>query len=279
MKLIDYKLQCKSRSDKFYLIPIGDIHYGTKNCDVKKLDEIIQWIAITPNARWVGMGDAAEFINMSDTRFDPQNLAPELQGHLDNLVHHQIMQISRKLNVIRHKCIGLLEGNHEYSVKNKYHINPTDILADRLETVNLSYNCIVRINFDYKGGTPTRHVLVYASHGFGGGRKTGSKVNNLVDISQSFEADIYLVGHVHDKVGIDRERLEVATKGELKLFARKKVFALTGSFYKTYQKDSSSYGERAGYSPNPTGVVKITIEPFRHTTHSGPNPAHIHISE
>jgi len=277
MKIVDYEINCKSRSDIFYLIPIGDIHYGTKNCDIKKLEGLISWIASEPNVYWVGMGDMVEAINYSDKRFDPSNILPELQNSLDNLPSAQSFNLAKKFNCIKHKCIGLLEGNHEETVRLKYHLSIIDLIADKLETRNLSYTCMIRLYFNRLNAS--KCVMIYSTHGFGGGRKPGSKVNNIIDISTWIEADIYIGGHVHDKLGIDRERLEVNKRGEAKLYARKKVFGITGSFYNTYTIDSKSYGEKVGYAPNPTGVVKIRIEPFKHRISDIEEPAHIHISE
>jgi hypothetical protein len=277
MNIVDYTINCKSRSDVFKLIPIGDIHYGTKNCDVKKLDGLISWIATQPNVYWIGMGDMVEAINYSDKRFDPRNILPELQNSLDNLPSAQAFKLAKKFNCIKHKCIGLLEGNHEETVRLRYHLSITDLLADKLETKNLGYNCFIRLYFNRTGNIKT--VMIYATHGFGGGRKPGGQVNNITDIARDFESDIYLFGHVHNKIGIDRERLEVNHKGKAILYARKKVFAITGSFYNAYVVGCKSYAEKMGYSPNPTGIVKITIEPHRSRRSRGEEPAHIHLSE
>lgn len=277
MNIADYTIECKSRSDVFYLIPIGDIHYGTKNCDIKKLEGLISWIAANKNVYWLGLGDMIEAINYSDKRFDPQNILPELQNSLDNLPSAQAFQLAKKFNVIKDRCIGLMEGNHEETVRLKYHLSVTDLMADKLNTRNLGYVCMIRLYFRRLGRN--RPVIVYATHGFGGGRMVGSKINNLINIARDFEADIYLAGHVHEKIGCDRERLEVNKSGKARLYARKKVFGITGCFYKTYEVGCKSYGEKQQYSPTPMGVLKIIIEPYRQTMSDFETPAHIHISE
>jgi hypothetical protein len=38
---------------------------------------------------------------------------------------------------------------------------------------------------------------MYVSHGNGGGRKEGGKIQRLVDLSTLVDADIYLCGHTH----------------------------------------------------------------------------------
>ena len=85
MKVIQYETKVPSRSTVLYLVPLGDVHWGTKNCDEDKFLEIVQWIKKTPNAYTILMGDMAEYINLNDPRFDPCNLHPTCRDHLDNL--------------------------------------------------------------------------------------------------------------------------------------------------------------------------------------------------
>lgn len=38
---------------------------------------------------------------------------------------------------------------------------------------------------------------IYATHGAGGGRKEGGKINRLADLAQIVDADVYICGHTH----------------------------------------------------------------------------------
>ena len=284
MNLHYFETLCKGRGDKINFVPLGDIHLGTKNCDEEKLLETIDWIKKTPNTYWLGMGDVAEFINYTDDRFDPKNLHSRFERCLDNLHYEQINYIGKLLSPIKDKCMGLLEGNHEDKLRLKYHASVIDILAYKLETVNLGYTCLIKWIFKRKTGDhgAGREVVIYATHGYGGGGR-GSKINKVIAIAKDFEADIFLFGHVHEKTGVSREKLcIIGRKDSLKLVSQKKIFAITGTFYKTYEVGSKSYGEKVGYPPTPTGVIKITIEPFRNQKINGRAvdlPPHIHISE
>ena len=281
MKVVNFQTFVKSRSTVLFLVPLGDIHYGTVNCDEDKFNEVVQWIKKTPNAYTVIMGDMGEYINLNDPRFDPCSLTAPCRNHLDNLASFQTEQIIRLLWPIKDRIIGIFEGNHEDLIRRKYHFNPVDVMAERLGAPNLTYNAFIRWQITRDKHT-TDTITIYASHGFGSGRYAGGKVNNLLNLARDFEADIYLVGHVHEKIGIDREKLYCTRHDEPRVQARKKIFAITGCFLKVYEQDSRSYGERKMYPPTPTGVVKIRIEPFRCMRQGRETfelPPHLHISE
>ena len=284
MKVIEFETRVKSRSTVLHLVPIGDIHWGTINCDEDKLIETIKWVKEKPDTYTILMGDMAEYINLNDPRFDPSTLHPTCRDHLDNLASFQTEAIIRMFWPIRHRIMGILEGNHEDVIRRKYHFNPTDVMAERLGVPNLTYNAFIRwhIHRTPKGRQQTNTLVIYASHGFGAGRYAGGKVNNLLNLARGFEADIYLVGHVHEKIGKDADRLYVTHQGDPHVVARKKIFAITGCFLKVYEENSRNYGERHMYDPTPTGVVKIRIEPFRSSRIGGvthEQPPHLHISE
>lgn len=287
MILCDYLIRVKNRGAKISIIPIGDTHDGVKNFDLLKLKKVVDWIRYKENAYWLGMGDYCEFIGYTDDkRFDPKAIDPQFYGDLDNLHFAQIKHISDLLKPIGHKCIGLLEGNHENTIHRKCQTDATDIIAYNLKTRNLGFVTfirlfITRIKAPRKGVTQV--VKIYATHGWGGGRLIGADLNALQALSKDFDADIYLSGHTHKKGTANTERLDVIGRmGNPTLIQRKRILGKTGSFYRTYLKDVNSYAEKNGSSPLPTGVIKVIIEPFRQEYRDGRYielPPHIHVTE
>lgn len=276
----EYRIKCTGRSDKFNLVPIGDIHYGTKNCDLNKLKDTVDWIRKSPNTYWLGMGDYCEFVNPSDPRIDFANIKTSLLEHLSNLHNKEQKDIAEILKPIAPRCIGLLHGNHEETIRTKYHSNPTEFLATTLNTINLSYTAMIRIVFERL--TSRKSVIVFACHGNGSSRSEAGSINTIVGKSKDFQADVYLMGHVHQKIVKDRDIMVMNNSGMPVMFEKKQVFGITGTFYKTYGDTTSSYAEKGGYSPTPTGCIKILIEPFVKKNLGGKFqtdlPAHIHIS-
>ena len=256
MRAINYVIPVKKRSQKFNLIPIGDTHVGSVNCDEKKLKDLVEWVRKTPDTYVIGMGDMIEAINVSDPRFAIDSLM-EGGKEIDNLLYKQIKRVAEILKPIAPKIIGLLEGNHEEKAKKFYHVDATSILCEKLGVQYLTYSALIRLQF--KRGISVQNVMVYAHHGFGGGTTVGGKLNKIQKLATNFLADIYLMGHVHDKYVFPTEQLYMPLSGNPVIKARKKVFALTGSFFNTYADGYSSYSEKMAYSPIPTGVIKIQI--------------------
>lgn len=287
VELLNYRIRCdEGRSAKIKLIPLGDVHYGTKHFDREKFTDTCNWLTKDQNAYVLCMGDMAEFISHTDKRFDPQNIDQSLLNNLDNLAETQANYIIKHLRPFSHRIIGMLTGNHEDTIRHHHQFDIQHYMCKELNAPNLSYTAIIRLQF-FRNGSPTanREVLIYASHGFGGSVSETSAIGRLITMTKDFDADIYLMGHVHKKVAYTKQRLHLVGRGsELSLVPKKRIYGLTGTFLRTYTPNtgSSSYAEKRGYSPTATGTLRIEIEPFRHTTVQGKwveLPAHLHISE
>ena len=107
------------------------------------------------------------------------------------------------------------------------------------------------------------NVKIFATHGWGGGHYVGGKVNKLVMLAKDFDADIYLFGHLHEKLCHNRDMITCSNTSE-NLVRKKKVYCLTGTFLNPYKLGTVNYAEKKCYSPGNIGVVKIIIKPFRH---------------
>jgi len=92
----------------------------------------------------------------------------------------------------------------------------------------------------------------------------GSKINRAMEIARDFDADIYLVGHTHELLGF--RKIKLVNDGD-RMKEKKVIFALTGSFLKTYSLNSHSYGEASLYPPPKTGIVSILIDAERKDLH------------
>ncbi|MBW1784683.1 MAG: hypothetical protein JRL30_28555, partial [Deltaproteobacteria bacterium] len=101
-------------------------------------------------------------------------------------------------------------------------------------------------------------VRVYAHHGYGGGRLTGSKLNKVMALHQIADAEIYMMGHLHDTAFTPKTKFDITAKGQL--IERDIIYALVGAHLRTYvQSPGQVYGEEKAYTPTPHGLEKITI--------------------
>jgi hypothetical protein len=72
-----------------------------------------------------------------------------------------------------------------------------------------------------------------------------------------FEADIYLMSHVHDID--DSRRVTLTVDRNLNIKEKHQHYALTGGFLKGYQNDVSNYVERGMYAPTSLGGIVISL--------------------
>jgi len=99
-------------------------------------------------------------------------------------------------------------GNHEDRVYKHTGIDVSRMLALEMGLVErYSDNSFVLfVKFGKADGysirQPKQNVYsFFCSHGYGGGKKSGSKMNNVVDMTKTVDADIYVFSHVHDVMG------------------------------------------------------------------------------
>ena len=103
---------------------------------------------------------------------------------------------------LKDKILCVTPGNHE---RRHYKTNGIDIteLMCRQLGIEDKYSPTTALVFIRFGRHCTkqhgRKILytMYVSHGNGGGRKEGGKIQRLVDCSTIVDADIYCVGHTH----------------------------------------------------------------------------------
>jgi hypothetical protein len=248
------------------IVPIGDMHVGSINCDKRYLKNTIRWIGETENAYWIGMGDYADYISSNDPRFVEGGIDPEFctGGFVANtLMEKEVEYIEKLLYDIRDRCLGIHAGNHEMSIYKYHHFDLSKNLARSLNVPYLGLSAISQILWD-KTQFHTTGVKVFSTHGNGSSTTSGGKINRLIKMSQLVpNADLYLMGHNHDKITCDDCYPDLIGK---QIRFKKRIYACTGTFLRTYQRGSYHYGEAKGYKPTKTGVVRIDIYPQKKPT-------------
>jgi len=227
------------------IIPFGDIHLGSPNCRFAKFEKLIKYIKKTKNCYAIGMGDYLDSILPKDPRYDPSDKF--------KTVDDNVAKIVSTLRPIKDKIICLLTGNHEYKLNKAGYGDPTLRICRALDLKYAGYSCFIKIKCKPK--THQRNLVIFAHHGWQGGRKTGASINAVENLAQYWEADVYLVGHSH-KLWSTRE-VRITWAGEHKV-----VFANTGTFLQTCTDKTTGYGEQAGYPPQKLGVIKIKYYPY-----------------
>lgn len=223
----------------------GDIHVGIKGAKMKHAEQMFDYISDTPNMYYVGMGDYAEFREPGHNFFDLENVA---------IVDGEPMSIRKQLDwtfeqfeKVKKKTLGILIGNHERNLLRKTTMNPFEGWCKENDVPYLGD--MGHLTLTLKDSKYT--VLVH--HGYGGGYKSGGKVNRLTDFIKEHDVDAVVIGHVHQLMSWISTELTYK-KGEPQ--ARYKRCGCSGCFMATYQKDAKGfYGEQMMASPVPLGYL------------------------
>ena len=271
MNCVSRRIEYGSRADVFRVVFLSDVHLGTRYCDEALLRQTVQSIADDPHAYWLGLGDYCEWINRKDPRADEETLAKWLHGRKD-IAGLQTTMIGEALRPIADKCLGMIKGNHEYTIEQHTERSVYDDLVNGLldtrdgrAGIRLGPNGFVTLQFSRKTGETrgsTWSCTLYATHGCSGGRKMGSKALRLTDIHATVEADVVVMGHTHTPMWFPTER---------QVSGRRKVAELrtchlinAGSFLGTDQLGWPEYARVKDYPPTQARVVALEITPDKH---------------
>lgn len=248
-------------SDTWKLWLIGDVHLGSRGCALSRFQNTIQKIKEDKYSLWIGLGDYADYIGYKDSRFDPEGVDTELKiRDLGRLGKVQQDSFVREVWDIRDKCVGLLKGNHEDAYERHNHAaNLHEETCSALGARNLGYSCFLDLVFKTSRNEHTFRVV--AHHGAGFAQTAGGKLNRLISFMNSFPlADIFLMGHVHEKLQHTRPIIGADDACE-RLIEVLQLGVVGGTYLKTYSEGPAIYGEKKGYRPVALGSPAVIIHP------------------
>ena len=273
MRLMEYVFPTKSRNYELFLYPIGDIHMGASNCAEDKLKHLVAKIASKPNAYWFGGGDLLDAVVFNDSkRFDPSILpdwmlehqgAEKIRKNLEDMLDAQFNRFCHVMEPIRGRCLGMLEGNHEYAIMKHHNRNIMSDLALHFSCPDLTDCAFVRFKFR-RSNFHTDTVRGFLTHGHGGGRTSGAEPNILYRLAADKECEFVLKGHshtfcIHPPIPV----LSIPSNGEMPKdpVVYDKFAANWGSFLYTYKSGPSTYASRANYPVRPMYTAECRIRP------------------
>ena len=266
MKVIRREWFDVTRPDTWTLYPLGDVHLGNAACDERAFRCVVDRIAKDDSALWVGMGDYADFINLSDKRFAAESLAGWIKGSdLADLARAERDRFLEIVAPIAGKCVGLVEGNHERAIVDHYE---RDIYSDIVTGVKeaAGWDADHQLAFGYSGWlllsffrspSPVRkrgvRIKVNVHHGFVGGRLAGAKALNMQRWLWTHVCDLAIFGHSHNDM-VQVEAVESTSGNRVVQHVRRGIYG--GSFMA-----AARYAERKGYFPLPIAQPHVTLQP------------------
>lgn len=224
-------------AESIEIIPMADLHIGDSLSDYKLIMERIDYVRNTPNAYCILGGDLMDTAiagSIGDTY--GANLQPM----------EQLKHCVKVFEPIKDKILAVLPGNHENRVYKSDGLDITEILCAQLG-IPQRYSPTTAFLFIRFGRGPVhgRPMLytAYVTHGSGGGRREGGKINRLADLAAIVDADMYIHSHTHLPV-IFKESFFRVSGGNSSVALVDKLFVNTGAAL-----GYGGYGDKAGFKP------------------------------
>lgn len=216
-----------AKNQKMLLMPVGDIHEGSDGWPKEKFLYQLKF-GMDRGATFLGMGDPLDFTSDSQ-RAIIAPLRDSTKKQLDDFMTERTERFAEMMNFTKGRWIGMLEGNHRWQFQDG---TTTDqLLCRKLGCEFLGTSALIRISQGVSGHDEA-DCKIYAHHGVGGGRTAGGHLTRLEDLLKSFDADIYLMGHVHTKVNDPIDRQYVSKEGIH--YHRTMLMARTGGWLRGY---------------------------------------------
>lgn len=238
------KLNLVDRRDLEHLIivPFGDNHVGSKHCDIELLKQHIDWTMNEPNSMALFMGD-----NIDAGTRDSVGASVYEQTEI---IQEQMEEWTRLVQplVDAGKAIGTHSGNHEDRV---YKAVGLDLGAMMARQAGMKYFGPSVMHYARVGD---QNYTIYSTHGSGGSRLPHTKIKAVLDRANMVEAEIYLMGHLHQLSHHVRQFYTIDKRNKTVTEAEKH-FVLCGSYLTHW----NSYAEAAGYELMKRGSPKVKL--------------------
>lgn len=239
--------------EELEILPLADLHIGDLNSNGKKIMEWLKYIENTPNCYTILNGDIMNTAIKNSVSFDYAPTSPM----------EELQQCMKLFGPIKEKVLFISGGNHERRILRETSIDTTLLFAEQLG-IGERYTAgigIVFVQFGRQNSDKHNWPVLYSllvTHGNGGGKKEGAKLQRLVDLSAIADCDIYLHSHTHLPMIAKNSYFRVDTR-KCTVHKVDKLFVNTSS-----SLDYGGYGEIANFKPNSLETPKIILSGREH---------------
>ena len=225
----------------------ADEHIGDQHCDLKRLQERIEYVANTPNVYCVLNGDLIDNATKTSigdcyaNEFNPME---------------QLKTAVALFEPLKDKIIAISHGNHENRTYRKEGIDLSYLLAAQLGLADkyTATSAVIFLRFGEQAGRLKESngsgnvrklcYTLYMLHGSGGGRKEGAKAIRLADMASIIDCDIYLHSHTHLPMVMKQGFFRIDPRNS-KVACVEKLFVNTAA-----NLDYGGYGEAGEFKPS-----------------------------
>ena len=229
------------------IIPIADVHLGDKLANLKLFKEVLERIKNEPYTYTIINGDLCNMaLKNSKSDVYGDSLSPM----------QQVIEVINYLEPIKDKILLLSTGNHEDRTLKETNIDVTRLIARELGIEDRSASAwwylYVTLGEDIKKRPITYGIT--GLHGYGGGRRSGGKINKLEDMSQVVIADLYIMSHTHKPIST-KGCIYIPYYQSKALMKQEMHYLMTNSFLES----DDSYAEKLGFPPSNTSITEATL--------------------
>lgn len=246
-----YGEQCKhvvwrfpERFESLELIHITDVQFGHIACKQSRVIEYRDWILSEPNRYVLFGGDLIDGYAIGKSPGSPWEEMGDSQK--------QGMSFAEIWGPMRHRVLGYVGGNHERRGFGSF----GDLgvyLATLLQIPYSAGQQFIDIHFGKWGP-----FKVHLWHGRGASRTKGAKLNMVHEMMKKSDADLCLVGHLHDVLSTFDWRVIRDEQGRIVM--RKQGGAMSSSFLEFW----GTYGEVGGMNPSDVMMACAVLSPEKH---------------
>jgi hypothetical protein len=255
-------------SRRFVIRPFACTHWDSPYCDTDLFQRFVA-SSLAPDVWTVGVGDYLDFARATKRSALRQALPgdDDTGELLDSLVATRLQEYMRVIAPLRHRLLGLVEGNHHYEFcttspdPNGWRAGETSTsyMARRLGVPYLAWLGLIIIEVRIRGVPDFADTIrILASHGYGTtAQSVGADLNRMERyLGPAFRTDIIVTAHTHRRVAYCVPVMEPSETG---FRERSVVLIKAGAFLKAYVPGRSSYAEQRFKAPLDLGWVDIDI--------------------
>lgn len=248
IRLNKQTLKVKKGKDYAEVVFLGDVHYGSPQCDVKRFLAMVKY-CLQNKIYVVLMGDLLE----TATRYSVG--AGVYEQEVPNQSQHE--QMCEWLMPLAEAglILGAHTGNHEERIYKETGVNITKAMCRELKIPYLG-DAIWSL---FKVGRET--YTIYSLHGRTGSRFDGTALLALERISTSFFCDLVAHAHTHKCVN-SSVLIQKVVNGSVK--EHKKHLVITGH----YLKYDGGYAQVIGLPMGKLGSPKVKFFSKQHDIHT-----------
>ena len=221
------------------LLALSDFHIGDELCNLKLIKQVLNEVKESDNTFIILNGDLMN----NGTKTSVSDIYSEQMTPTE-----QILKLCDILEPIKDKILVIHPGNHELRTLKNDGVDIIRLVAKQLHIEDRFSDgwWYLYLTFGMNNKQRPMMYTITGIHGYGGGRKNGGKINNLVEMSDKVIADLYIMGHTHTPI-ITRNTIFVPDYQHKSLVKKDKYYLMTNSFL-----EYGGYGEQYGYTPSTT---------------------------